>query len=562
MKKFFTISLITFFFLAINTSFAGHEDKPKPKNNNSVRFTEDGTWTVQNSNFATASRGINYISAVSENVAWANGYDGVTPTNYIVEFTMTTNGGTTWTARNIAGYSTGWGPAMIYAVSGTTAWLPLFNATAGGGRILKTTDGGLNWVHQSTATFSAPAGFPNVIHFWNENEGVTMGDPNGGFWEMYTTTNGGTNWVRVPTGNLPAPVASDEYGVVGYYDVKGNTVWYTTNKSRIIKSTDKGFTWTAITTPIPVNQQFKIQMVDQNFGIAYVVQLQTKYFTTDGGNTWTQLTHTGPFFASDFRYVPGTQNSFVSVGAAAGFTGISYSLDRGANWTEFTGTSITQFTSVGFVDNYTGWAGSFNTNNTGGIFKFTGEIEPVPVELTSFSASTSLSGINLTWETATEVNNLGFEVQRSLDNISFATVAFIHGKGTTTERQTYTYLDKTTSEQKLYYRLKQVDLDGKFEFSNIIEVVFDLPLNFEMSQNFPNPFNPSTEIRFALPEAANVVLNVYNSQGELVQNLVNGVYSAGTHSTNFDAAKLNSGIYFYTIKAGNFTQTRKMMLLK
>ena len=238
MKKF------SFLFATLLIVMVALTVKPADKNKSSIikggNHTETGTWVDQASGFATVSRGLNYIDVVSSNVAWGAAYDGLSPTTYIVEFTRTTNGGTTWTASGISGYTSGWGTAMIMGTSNLKAWIPVFNATAGGGRILATTDGGTTWIHQTTATFAAPAGFPNVIHFWNDNEGFCMGDPNGGYFEIYTTTNGGTNWVRVAQANIPAPIAADEYGTVGYYSVVGNTVWFSTNKGRIFKSTDKG----------------------------------------------------------------------------------------------------------------------------------------------------------------------------------------------------------------------------------------------------------------------------------------------------------------------------------
>ncbi|NUM71431.1 MAG: hypothetical protein HUU43_11315, partial [Ignavibacteriaceae bacterium] len=116
-----------------------NKSAPEPVN------TEDGTWAIQNSGFTQASRGINHMSVVDANNVWAQAYDGVSTSNYIVQYTRTTNGGTTWTPISISGYSSGWGSAMINAVSGSTAWVALFNASSGGGRILKTTDGGTSW---------------------------------------------------------------------------------------------------------------------------------------------------------------------------------------------------------------------------------------------------------------------------------------------------------------------------------------------------------------------------------------------------------------------------------
>jgi hypothetical protein len=285
---------------------AAMKAKPEVNKNcsaaNERNYTETGTWIDQASGFATVSRGISYLHAVDANVAWATAYDGITPTTYIVEFTHTTNGGTTWIASGITGYTSGWGTSMIVGVTGLKAWIPVYNASTGGGRLLATTDGGITWVHQTTATFAAPNGFPNVVHFWNENEGFSMGDPNGGYFEIYTTTNGGTNWARVPQANIPAPIAADEYGVVGYYSVVGNTLWFSTNKGRIFKSTDKGLNWTVSTTPIG-NNQFKIVMKDDLYGIIQNPTSGISYRTTDGGTNWNLFLLSGNFFTNDYCYV-------------------------------------------------------------------------------------------------------------------------------------------------------------------------------------------------------------------------------------------------------------------
>jgi hypothetical protein len=187
----------------------------------------------------------------------------------------------------------------------------------------------------------------------------------------------------------------------------------------------------------------------------------------------------------------------------------------------------------------------------------------VPVELTSFSASVSGKNVNLTWTTATEINNSGFEVERKLVSSSnWQKISFVIGNGTTTEKQAYSYTDKNVNEGNYSYRLKQVDYNGVFEYSKAIEVLVTTPSKFELTQNYPNPFNPSTSISFTLPQAGNVKLSVYNLLGQEVQTLINGFKEDGIHTVNFEAKNLNSGIYLYKLEANGLTQTRKMTLLK
>ena len=205
-----------------------------------------------------------------------------------------------------------------------------------------------------------------------------------------------------------------------------------------------------------------------------------------------------------------------------------------------------------------------------------------PVELVSFTANEKDNNeILLTWETSTEVNNFGFEIQRrfaqdSSDNDNkWEKVAFIEGQGTSNTSHRYTYTDNVNKSGKYIYRLKQIDLDGGYAYSKKVEVVVGAPTKFELFQNYPNPFNPTTTIKYSIPfivETQNfaslqtVTLIVYDALGREVATLVNKKQKPGRYSVQFNATTasggLPSGIYFYTLRAGNFVQTRKMILLK
>ncbi len=191
---------------------------------------------------------------------------------------------------------------------------------------------------------------------------------------------------------------------------------------------------------------------------------------------------------------------------------------------------------------------------------------PIPVEFTTFAANVAGEKVELTWETATETNNKGFEVERSSDDVSFTSIGFVDGNGTSAEAHSYSFVDHHATSGTYYYRLKQVDFDGTYAYSNTVEVDF-VPTEFSLGQNYPNPFNPTTKIKFALPVAAKVSVKVYNVVGQQVAELINGQFELGLHEVSFNASQLSSGVYFYTIEAAgvdgqSFGTTKKMMLMK
>jgi len=190
----------------------------------------------------------------------------------------------------------------------------------------------------------------------------------------------------------------------------------------------------------------------------------------------------------------------------------------------------------------------------------------IPVELTGFTAEMSNGLVALNWQTATETNNRGFEIQRKTGNYSWQTIGFVSGKGTTTQMSNYSYTDNPVgivNYAKIIYRLKQLDYDGKANYSKEINVEFTgAPKTFSLDQNYPNPFNPTTEIRYQLPENGHVKLEIYDVIGNLVTSLIDQEMNAGFHTVTWNASGLSSGIYFYRISSGNFAATKKLILMK
>jgi hypothetical protein len=196
--------------------------------------------------------------------------------------------------------------------------------------------------------------------------------------------------------------------------------------------------------------------------------------------------------------------------------------------------------------------------------------EIVPVELVSFNASIIEAGVNLNWTTATETNNRGFDVERkqiislhsSVSSQQWEIIGFVEGKGTTTQTQSYSFIDEEVTSGRYQYRLKQIDFDGSYEYSNIVEAELNIIKEFVLEQNYPNPFNPTTKISWQSPVGSHQTLKVFDVLGNEVATLVDEFREAGRYEIEYDASELSSGIYFYRFISGDFIATKKMLMIK
>jgi Secretion system C-terminal sorting domain len=191
-------------------------------------------------------------------------------------------------------------------------------------------------------------------------------------------------------------------------------------------------------------------------------------------------------------------------------------------------------------------------------------LQITPVELSSFTADNYNGGILLKWITATEINNRGFEIQRSdfLGHQSkWEKIGYIDGKGTTTEKSFYSFADNSKLNEFVYYRLKQIDFNGSYTYSDIVKTQIQTN-DFSLRQNYPNPFNPSTKIDYNISFTGKVTLIVYDISGKEVASLVNKNQQAGNYKVEFDASKFASGVYIYKLTAGSFSASKKLILLK
>jgi hypothetical protein len=185
----------------------------------------------------------------------------------------------------------------------------------------------------------------------------------------------------------------------------------------------------------------------------------------------------------------------------------------------------------------------------------------VPVEFTLFNAKVNENSVELKWSTSSEENNKGFQIERNSGS-SWQKLDFVQGKGYSANNNTYLYNDNNLLPGTYQYRLKQIDNDGNFKYSSVVEAHIEAPNVYELSQNYPNPFNPSTSIKFTLAEGGYVTLTIYNLLGQAIKVLVDEHMSKGVHTVHFDADDLKSGLYLYKIETDNFSQMRKMTLLR
>jgi hypothetical protein len=211
------------------------------------------------------------------------------------------------------------------------------------------------------------------------------------------------------------------------------------------------------------------------------------------------------------------------------------------------------------------------------VISVVGNSDPIiPIELTSFTAASEPGKVKLAWSTATETNNFGFDIERASSSTTplfdeWVPIGFIPGSGTTTEPKEYFYVDNVAdiTAQSLAYRIKQIDFDGTFEYSDEVLVDNIVPGHFILKQNFPNPFNPSTIIQYVISSRQFVVLKVYDVLGNEIAILVNEEKPAGIYEVEFSRdlihqtanGGLASGVYFYQLRAEGIIETKKMLMI-
>ncbi len=483
------------------------------------------TWSI-----LLANPPSNYMAVrfVDHETGWIVGAGGA--------ISKTTDAGATWMPQ-----SSGTTASLLHLwfVNSSTGWVVGEN-----GVILKTTDGGSTWIAQTSGTTHA-------LHcaYFSDAQNGWVGGANGTFLK---TTNGGATWNALP----PATSAT----ITGGWSPSAGTIFLTCNNGTMLKSTNGGASWQTQFPNYP-HAMNAVHFVNPTTGWAVGANGTIKkthsagdiWYLLDGGTT--QDLH-AVFFAS------------VDTGWIAGQGGlVKWTTNGGLTWISQNAFTTETLRGLWFPGSDHGYA--VGSNSTLREYGF----NPLPVQLAYFTATVvNGNSVRLDWRTISEINNYGFEVQRAMNvPTNFATLpgSFIPGHGTTNEPQVYSYLDQNVPYGRLYYRLKQIDLDGTIHHSQAISVDVltgvaeaTTPSSYVLKQNYPNPFNPTTTIEFSIAQDGFVSLKVYSTLGEEVATLVGEELRAGNYRRTFDASGLASGVYLYKLSTGGFVQTKRLVLMK
>ena len=353
---------------------------------------------------------------------------------------------------------------------------------------------------------------------------------------------------------------NDNVRIVG---LKNGTVWATTTGANpLVSITPSG------APSVPVGRVLVDPVTSSTAYLCYggfgVTGGQHVYKTTNlTGNSasWVAIGASLPDVPVNAIAVDPSNNNIVYLGTDVG---VFASTDGGSTWTSFnTGLPVVAVFDIGISP----VNGALRVSTHGrGIWENTNS--PLPVNLTSFTVNAQNFGnVLLEWYTATEQDSYGFDIERAViisdkSELKWSKISFVPGKGNSSAPMKYDYIDKTpTGGAKFAYRLKQIDNSGNFKYYGQQEITLALN-DFGLYQNYPNPFNPSTVIKYQLPADANVKIRLFNSIGEELKTLVNENKKAGIYEFQFNASGFASGIYYYRLDSGNFTDTKKLIILK
>lgn len=443
---------------------------------------------------------------------------------------LTENGGADWEIREVELVSSG---HMSLDSHGNLY-------IAGLQAVVKSTDLGISWTRIDNDIPGLEYGlyiYNDILYVANETNLFYSSD----YGNSWITTNFNHGWGSVQRNH--------EYLFATYYAM---------GHSGLSRSSDNGITWN------PVSMSFGVatfHVSDENGLLLYSDEENIGlFYSSDNGDSWIH----SDYFQSANNFVHAIYRTpsaryFVKV-AGETQAGLYTSVNPVTGW-KYIGLGDKENYAVA-VDNeteivYVGLPGE-------GIYYHVGPY--TPVELIGFGGKASGATVKLHWSTSSEANNRGFEIERSVVRGQWQKVGFVDGHGTITEKTDYSYIDNSPHFRKNQYKLRQIDYNGSFQYSDIIEVDV-LPVDFGLAQNFPNPFNPSTKIEYSIADAGNVTIRVYDATGSEVRKNSEGNKEVGKYVYEFKGGDLSSGIYFYelTVEDENgikFRAVNKMLLLK
>ncbi len=420
-----------------------------------------------------------------------------------------------------------------------------------------------------------------------ENPSVLIAGSN----KVWLTTDGADNWNQsgqvLSSGNLISAVTIVDSlsHLLGFAGTTDGRIFKCTN---VTGST--GDVWTEVTPTsgngvqnngayvrriiVNLNNKQDIYACYSGYNDDGVTPTRHILYSTDQGISWKDISGDLPDVPVHSLVIDPNNPQTLYIGTE---TGVYQTTNGGTNWVNTT-TGMPNYAPVDELVRQTGTNKLFAFTHGRSAFQTT---TPLPVELENFTADVNKDNVILNWETATEVNNSGFEIQRSPSpalpkgkgeelplpleggqGVGWVKVGFVQGAGNSTTTRKYSFVDVNPSGGTYFsYRIKQIDFNGSYKYSNVINVKI-MPAVYALSQNYPNPFNPVTTIKYSLPERSKVVLNVYDLTGSEVASLVNKIETAGLYSVEFNASGFASGVYFYRLTVNNNSIIKKMILLK
>ena len=502
----------------------------KGRNWEFINFSEVGEFCIKFLNDSIAyqtGRGLTINKTSDKGYTWSKAIlnDNFYDVHFINEttgfalsgaFYKTTNGGLSW-ERNFnapGGYDIIFLDSLIGFIGGSQA-------------LFKTIDGGNSWYNTNGTT-----GIIRKIFFYNHSIGWATGGRT-----IFKTIDGGENWF------IQITLPSDNFSSLYFIDSLNG--WAT---SRYIwQTTDGGVNWIQ-RSDIPAFMSTDIYFIGQNGFI--INDNQKLYKSTDNGNNWFVQINS-PGLIRNFGWLS-NKHGFIM-----GYSIVYETNDSGVTWNianEVTNIGLQKFSAP---NNQLG----YSVGTRGLIYRYT-DTSIVPIELTLFEGKYSNNKVFLNWQTASELNNHGFEIQKSSDCISWEEIGFVQGMGTTSEIFNYSYIDENIKDEINYYRLKQIDLNGSFNYSQSINVTTTIE-GFKLFQNFPNPFNSSTIINYQVPVRSFINISLYDIKGEKISELATDVKEKGSYKVVLGNIKLPSGIYFARLQTSTgYSAIIKLTLIK